>query len=284
MALELAGRVKADIVLATDPDGDRVGTAVRGRDGNYHLLSGNQVGALLIEYICSRLCALGVMPDDPVLVKTIVTGELGRRVAQSYGLRTVETLTGFKFIGEKIEQFRVSGRASFVFGYEESCGYLMGTFVRDKDAAIASFLIAEMAAWYNEGGKTLLEVLEELYQRHGYYAEDLLSVELQDIAEADRYMAAFDHLSVEYAGQAVAAKRDYNQRCGWDYVSGREYSLDLPESRVLHYTLADGSWFAVRPSGTEPKVKFYLGTSASTAAGAKAQLTLLCAEILSLQA
>ena len=281
MALELAGRVKADIVLATDPDGDRVGTAVRGHNGNYRLLSGNQVGALLIEYICSRLCALGVMPKDPVLVKTIVTGDLGRRVAESYGLRTVETLTGFKFIGEKIEQFGMAGSPSFVFGYEESCGYLMGTFVRDKDAAIAAFLIAEMTAWYKEGGKTLLEVLEELYQRHGYYAEDLLSVELQDIAEADRYVAAFDHLPAEYAGQAVAAKRDYNQRRGWDYVSGREYSLDLPRSRVLHYTLADGSWFAVRPSGTEPKVKFYLGVCAVTAAGAGEQLARLRAEILS---
>jgi phosphoglucomutase len=284
MALELARKVEADIVLATDPDGDRVGTAVRGRDGDYQILTGNQVGALLIEYICSRLRTQAAMPDNPVLVKTIVTGELGSRVAESYGLRTVETLTGFKFIGEKIEQFCASGSASFVFGYEESCGYLTGTFVRDKDAAVASFLIAEMAAWYKEGGKTLLEVLEELHQRHGYYAEDLLSVELQDISEADRYVAAFDHLPAEYAGQTVTAKRDYNQRRGWDYVSGREYTLDLPRSRVLHYTLADGSWFAVRPSGTEPKVKFYLGTSALTAAGANEQLARLRAEITSRQA
>ena len=284
MALALARRVEADLVLATDPDADRVGTAVRGRDGNYTILTGNQVGALLIEYICSRLSSRGSMPAEPVLVTTIVSGGLGRRVAESYGLRTVETLTGFKFIGEKIKQFHAAGGPSFVFGYEESCGYLTGTFVRDKDAVIASLLIAEMTAYYKESGRDLLQVLDDLQQRHGYYAEDLLSVELQDIAEADRYVAAFDHLPAEYAGQMVTAKRDYSQRCGWDYASGREYSLDLPESRVLHYTLADGSWFAVRPSGTEPKVKFYLGTSASTAAGAKAQLTRLCAEILSRQA
>ncbi len=280
MALKLAAQTQADIVLATDPDGDRVGTAVRGRDGTYQVLSGNQVGALLIEYICSSLNAQGAMPPEPAVVTTIVTGELGRRVAASYGARIIETLTGFKFIGGKIEQFCTEGSPSFVFGYEESCGYLAGTFVRDKDAVIASFLIAEMAAWHKDGGKTLLDVLEELHRRHGYHAEDLLSVELRDIAEAERYVAAFDHLPAAFAGSMILEKRDYDRRIGWDYAPMRKFSLELPRSRVLHYSLADGSWFAVRPSGTEPKVKFYLGTHAPTAAGASAQLSRLREAIL----
>lgn len=284
MALELAGRAGADIVLATDPDGDRVGTAVQAPDGSFQLLSGNQVGALLIEYICSRLSATGAMPPDPVVLTTVVTGGLGRRVAESYGVRTVETLTGFKFIGEKIEQFGEAGTPAFVFGYEESCGYLTGTFVRDKDAVIASFLIAEMAAWYKESDITLLDVLEELHRRHGYHAEDLLSVELSDIAEADRYVAAFDQLSATFAGSMILEKRDYDRRIGWDYTPMRKFRLELPQSRVLHYSLADGSWFAVRPSGTEPKVKFYLGTCAATPAAAAAQLARLREAILARQA
>jgi phosphoglucomutase len=281
MALSLARRVEADLVLATDPDGDRVGTAVRDQDGSYVILSGNRVGALLIEYICSRLAAKGAMPENPVLVKTIVTGELGRRVAESYGLHTIETLTGFKFIGEQIKHFKAQeGGPHFVFGYEESCGYLTGTFVRDKDAMISSLLIAEMTAYYKEAGKNLLQVLDELHQRHGYFAEDLLTVELQDISQAGRHVAAYHKLPAEFAGQKVALKRDYGKRTAWDYANDREYKLDLPQSPVLHYTLADGSWFAVRPSGTEPKVKFYLSVSAPTATEAGAKLAHLRSAIL----
>jgi phosphoglucomutase len=283
MALELASRVEADIVLATDPDGDRVGTAVRGRENSFQLLSGNQVGALMVEYICSRLSAQGALAPDSVVVTTIVTGGLGRRVAESYGVRRIETLTGFKFIGEKIEQFGATGTPSFLFGYEESCGYLTGTFVRDKDAVIASFLIAEMAAWYKDSNKTLLDVLDELHCRHGYHAEDLLSIELSDITGADRYVAAFDQLPMTFAGSMILEKRDYDRRIGWDYTPMRKFRLELPRSRVLHYTLADGSWFAVRPSGTEPKVKFYLGTHAATSAEASAKLSRLRAAILARQ-
>lgn len=280
MALNLARRVEAELVLATDPDGDRVGTAVRDQDGSYVILSGNRVGALLIEYICSRLAAKGTMPENPVLVKTIVTGELGRRVAESYGLRTIETLTGFKFIGEQIKNFLAQpGGPDFVFGYEESCGYLTGTFVRDKDAMVASLLIAEMTAYYKAAGKNLLQVLDELHQRHGYFAEDLLTVELQEISQADRHVAAYHNLPAEFAGQKVAVKRDYDQLIGRDLLSGSEFKLDLPQSPVLHYTLADGSWFAVRPSGTEPKVKFYLSVSAPTAAEADTKLAQLRASV-----
>ncbi len=276
MALDKARRVEADLVLATDPDGDRVGTAVRARPGgDFVILSGNQVGALLIEYICSHLYAGNAMPAEPALIKTIVTGDLGSKVAAAYGLQTFNTLTGFKFIGEKIEAFKRAGRPNFVFGYEESCGYLTGTFVRDKDAVIASLLITEMTAYYKDQGKTLLQVLEEMQQRHGYHREALLTVELKDISEADRHVAAFHDLPPEIAGVKITQKRDYDRRKGWDFAQNREFPLTLPRSQVLHFTLADGSWFAVRPSGTEPKVKFYLSTTAPTAAEAEEKLARL---------
>ncbi len=280
MALEKARQVKAELVLATDPDGDRVGTAVRDASGNYVILSGNQVGALLIEYICSRLIARETMPVDPVLVKTIVTGDLGRIVAESYGLQTVETLTGFKFIGEQIKELKAGGKSNFLFGYEESCGYLTGTFVRDKDSVIASFLIAEMTAYYKDQGKNLLQLLEELQQRHGYYHEDLFTIALKDIEEAGRYVDAYDTLPPEIASLKVVEKRDYEQGKGWDLVTNREFKLTLPKSRVLHYTLSDGSWFAVRPSGTELKVKFYISVCAPTAAEADLKLAHLREAVL----
>ena len=280
MALEKARQVGAELILATDPDGDRVGTAVRDSGGGYVILSGNQVGALLIEYICSRLTDKGTMPADPVLIKTIVTGDLGRKIAESYGLQTIETLTGFKFIGDKMKEFEAAGKPHFVFGYEESCGYLTGTFVRDKDAVISSYLIAEMTAYYMEQGKTLLQLLEELQERHGYHREDLLTVALKDISEADKHVSAYDNLPPELAGLTVTEKRDYDQQKGWNVLTGQPFDLTLPRSRVLHYTLADGSWFAVRPSGTEPKVKFYLSVSAPDAAEATQKLMRLREAIL----
>ncbi len=275
LALKLARRIDADLVLATDPDADRVGTAVRDNSGNYQILSGNQVGALLIEYICSNLAARNALPQNPVLVKTIVTGDLGCRVARSYGLQVEETLTGFKFIGEKIEQYDEAGTPDFIFGYEESCGYLTGTFVRDKDAAISSYMIAEMTAYYKEQGKTLLDVLEQIQQKHGYFAEELLTIELKDISEADRHVAAYHNLPVAFAGQQITVKKDYDSGVGRSLADGREFALELPRSPVLHYTLDDGSWFAVRPSGTEPKVKIYLSVCDQTPEGAAEKLIRL---------
>ncbi len=280
MALEKARKVEAELVLATDPDGDRVGTAVRDLSGKYVILSGNQVGALLLEYICSRLTKKERMPGSPVMIKTIVTGDLGRRIAESHGLKITETLTGFKFIGAKMTEYEALGSPNFVFGYEESCGYLSGTFVRDKDAVISSQLIAEMTAFYKEQGMNLLQVLVEIQKRHGYYYEDLLTIELADISEADRHVAAYHNLPAEMAGLKVVEKRDYNQQKGWNLVTGQEYELTLPQSQVLHYTLSDGSWFAVRPSGTEPKVKFYLSTTAPTAAEAEQKLAHLRKAVL----
>ncbi len=281
LALEKARRVEADLVLATDPDGDRVGTAVLGEDGRYVILSGNQVGALLLDYICSRLKQKNELPAGAVMVKTIVTGNLGLKIAESYGVRVVETLTGFKFIGEKMKEFKeMKGGPQFVFGYEESCGYLTGTFVRDKDAVISSYLLVEMAAHFKERGQKLIQVLDQLQARHGFFAEDLVTVELKDISEADRHVAAFHDLPPELGGMKVVEKRDYEQKKGFDYENNREFELTLPRSPVLHYTLAGGSWFAVRPSGTEPKVKFYFSATASTAEGAKKTLARLKKAVL----
>ncbi len=281
MALEEARRVQAALVLATDPDGDRVGTAVLDTSGKYVILSGNQVGALLIEYICSRLFEKGELPDDAVIIKTIVTGNLGRRIAESYGLLVVETLTGFKFIGEKMKEFAEEGTPQFIFGYEESCGYLSGTFVRDKDAVISSYLIAEMTAYYLEKGQNLLQVLERIQAQHGFFAEDLFTVGLKDISEADRYVAAYQDLPAEMGGFKVAEKRDYKKKKGLDLINQREFALTLPRSPVLHYTMEDEAWFAVRPSGTEPKVKFYLSAQAADPKTARDKLARLKEAVLS---
>ncbi len=283
MALEKAGEVGADIVMATDPDGDRVGTAVPSPDGGYRIISGNQMGALLLEYICSRLHETGAMPARPVMITTVVTGDLGRRVAESHGLEVIETLTGFKFMGQKIKEFEEEGGPDFVFGFEESVGYLVGTFVRDKDAVIASMLIAEMTAYYLEQGKTLLDLLEELHRRHGYHSDELLTIELSDINKADRHVAVYRDLPSEFAGQKVIEKHDFDRQQGWNFENGTGFKIDLPRSQVLRYVLADHSWFAVRPSGTEPKVKFYLSANGPTAAEADEKLARLKKAVLEQQ-
>jgi len=279
-ALDRAGREEADLVLATDPDCDRVGTAVRDGSGNFVILTGNQVGALLIEYICSRLIETGRMPEDPAMIKTIVTGNLGRSIAEFYGLQVVETLTGFKFIGDKIKDFEARGTPQFVFGYEESVGYLAGTFVRDKDAVIATFLIAEMAAYYKDRGRTLLDVLADLQERHGFFSEDLFTIELQDVSEADRYINTYKDLPADINGLRLVEKRDYDKRKGINLQTGGEFALSLPRSPVIHYTLDDGSWFAVRPSGTEPKIKIYISATAPSAEEADEKLGRLRKAVL----
>lgn len=263
LALELAARVEAELIMATDPDGDRVGCVVRDAHGGYLHLTGNQVGALLIEYILGRLAEEGRLPENGVVVKTIVTGDLGRKVAAAYGVETEETLTGFKYIGEKIKEYEASGERTFLFGYEESYGYLAGTHARDKDAVVTAFLFAEMAAYYREKGQSLLDLLDQLSRRYGYFREELVSVELTDMAEADVFLSAFNAMVPEIEGVRLAEKRDYNLRKAWDLLNGAESSLTLPRSQVLYYRLEDGSWFCVRPSGTEPKVKIYFSVHAS---------------------
>jgi len=281
LALALADAKDAALILATDPDADRVGCAVRDREGAYHLLNGNQVGALLVAYLLTRLKEKNALPPHGVIIKTIVTGNLGREIAATYGIPTLETLTGFKFIGEKIREFEEMGDRQFIFGYEESYGYLAGTFVRDKDAVIASALIAEMTAYYRQKGKTLLDVLEELFQKYGYYREELISLVLPEQQPADKLLHAFSGTGLrELAGIKITEIRDYRVGKAWDPWTKKERALSLPLSDATYFALADGSWFCIRPSGTEPKVKFYFAVQADSAAAAAKKMATLKEAVL----
>ena len=245
LAIEQAEREGADLVLGTDPDCDRVGIAVRGRDG-FQLFSGNQTGALLVNYVLTRR-ATSLTPKS-TLVKTIVTSEFGADIARKHGLQVVDTLTGFKFIGDRMNRYEKDGSHEFVMGYEESYGYLVGTHARDKDAVVASMLICEMAAYYLAQGKTLIDVLAALYQEYGMHLDALDSYTLKGKDGAERIHA----ISAELRRRGAALMEDVTELL--DYTQGIG---DLPKSDVLKYRFADGSWMAVRPSGTEPKIKVY---------------------------
>lgn len=267
-AIQLAQETGADIVMGTDPDTDRVGLAVRDRDGSYVCLNGNETGALMLNYLLFQMKRTGRLPENGVMIKTIVTSELGRAIASSYGVETAETLTGFKYIGEKIKQMEQSGDKKFVFGYEESYGYLIGDFVRDKDAVQACLFIAEMAAWYRNEGQTLLDVLKGLHDRFGYYVEDQHSIEMAGLAGIVRV-----HEIMNYLRENMMPNMD-GWRVSWvrDFERGTEYHLSsnmlraagLPRSNVLHYSFVNSCWFAIRPSGTEPKLKIYFSTIGET--------------------
>lgn len=261
LAIEYGEKINADILMATDPDADRLGVAVKNQDGEYVVLTGNQMGALMLEYLLSQKQAKGILPTNGVVLKTIVTSEIGRAIAAHYGLETIDTLTGFKFIGEKIGEFERTKEYTFQFGYEESYGYLIGDFVRDKDAVQSAIFAAEVAAYYKAQGKTLYEGLIDIFEKYGYYKESLRSLTLKGKEGAEQIahiMSSFRHHPLrEVAGVAVVAVEDYAVSKRWE--RGIEQSLCLPRSNVLKYELANGSWFCVRPSGTEPKAKFYFG-------------------------
>ncbi len=241
----------ADLLLATDPDCDRVGIAVRDNSGDFVLLSGNETGLLLLDYICSRRVALGTMPEEPVFIKTIVTTDLADAVAAHYGVRTVNVLTGFKFIGEQIGLLEQNGKEdSYIFGFEESCGYLSGTYVRDKDAVVAVLLICEMYAFYARQGVSLTEKLKEIYDTYGYMLNTLHSYGFTGAAGMEKMkeiMGRFRENTAELCGRKISSFMDYSK------------GLDgLPASDVLRYCFEDGSAVVIRPSGTEPKLKVYL--------------------------
>lgn len=266
-AFELAirdGKVQqADLLIATDPDADRLGIAVKDLDGEYILLTGNQTGALLMDYILSQKKEKGQLPENGRVFKTIVTSELGRIVAESYGVSCEDVLTGFKFIGEKIEAYQQTGEYQFLFGYEESYGYLVADFARDKDAIQAAILAVEACAYYKERGKTLYEVLLALYHRHGYYREGLTSLTLKGIEGANKIQAILSSFRKqppkEIAGRSVKIIEDYLTSEKTDVQTGETSVIQLPASNVLKYFLDDQTWICMRPSGTEPKVKFYFG-------------------------
>ncbi len=256
LAIRLADKVGADIIVGTDPDCDRMGAVVKNDKGEYVVLTGNQSGALMVHYLLSNLQTLGKLPANGAVIKTIVTSEMGADIAVSYGCTVVNTLTGFKYIGEKMSQYEADGSHTFLFGYEESYGYLTGTYARDKDAVVASMLICEAAAFYKAQGKTLYDVLLELYAKYGTYLEKLESRTLKGkdgVAKIGEIMEDWrSNPPEEIAGIAVAKVLDYG------------LGLDgLPVENVLKYILADGSWFCLRPSGTEPKIKVYFAVRGS---------------------
>lgn len=257
LGMDYARKYHADLLLATDPDCDRVGIAVKDKQGDYVLLSGNETGMLLLDYICSQRVAMGTMPKDPVMVKTIVTIDMAERIAAHYGVRTVNVLTGFKFIGEQIGLLEKKGAAdSYIFGFEESYGYLSGDYVRDKDAVDGAFLICEMFAYYATRGITLLEKLDELYATYGYTLNTLHSYEFEGASGFEKMqgiMKAFRQGVTDFAGRKVETCLDYAQ------------GLDgLPKSDVLKYLLEGNCSVVVRPSGTEPKLKAYISVCASS--------------------
>lgn len=278
-ALKLAETVKPDLLLATDPDCDRVGIAVNTGD-DYKLLSGNDVGALLLDFVLSRRKANGTLPKKPIAVKTIVTTELCRKIAADYGCELRDVLTGFKFIGEQITQLEEKGEENrFVFGFEESYGYLGGTYVRDKDAVIASMLICEMVAFYKAKGLLLTDVLEELYKKYGYYFCSQKSFTCEGESGMKRIAGIMDTLRsetpAEIAGERVVRADDYEKSVSRNLENGTESKITLPVSNVLCYYMADGSSLIVRPSGTEPKIKLYIGSVGVTEEDAIAKRTAL---------
>ncbi|QZT33890.1 phospho-sugar mutase [Caldalkalibacillus thermarum TA2.A1] len=263
LAIEKARAVDADLIMGTDPDADRMGLVVRDDQGAYRVLTGNQTGALLLHYILTQKQAQGKLAPNHTICKTIVTSELGRVIGRDFGLETIDTLTGFKFIGEKIKQFKAAGDRQFLFGYEESYGYLIGDEVRDKDAVQAVLLAAEMGAYYKAKGLTLYEALLDLYEQYGYYREDLISVTLkgrEGLQQIKQTMAMLrEHPPHTLAGQPVAVLEDYQTQVRHDLVQDKQEPLHLPASNVLKFILQDETWVCVRPSGTEPKLKLYIG-------------------------
>lgn len=278
-ALKLAETVKPDLLLATDPDADRVGIAVPNGD-EYRLFSGNEVGALLLEYILKCRKANGTLPENPVAVKTIVTSDVCLKIAEDYGCELRDVLTGFKFIGEQIANLEAEGHPErYVFGFEESYGYLAGTYVRDKDAVIASMLICEMVAYYKSQGKNLIEVLSELYDKYGYYYCSQKSFTCEGQAGMKQIADIMERLATnppsEVDGIKVTRFDNLNKSESLDIASGKITAINLPKSNVLGFYLADGSSLIVRPSGTEPKIKLYISAVGATDSDATAKRTML---------
>lgn len=275
-ALKLAETKNPDLLLATDPDCDRVGIAIP-YNGEYKLLTGNDVGALLLDFIIDRRRENGTLPENPIAVKTIVTTELCRKIAEDKGIQLIDVLTGFKFIGEQIGILEEKGEENrFIFGFEESYGYLGGSYVRDKDAVIASMLICEMVAYYKSEGKNLIDVLDSLYKKYGYFICSQLSFTCEGASGMKQIMGIMENLRTnmpkEIAGSKVIKADDYEKSVSFDLVNGTETKIILPVSNVLCYYLEDGSSLIVRPSGTEPKIKIYLSAVGETDEKAKVKL------------
>lgn len=282
LAEELGRQVDADVLLATDPDADRVGVEVRQADGSYWNLSGNQIGAIIAKYILEAHKQAGTLPENAALAKSIVSTELVTKIAESYGATMFNVLTGFKFIAEKIQEFEEKHNHTYMFGFEESFGYLIKPFVRDKDAIQAVLMVAEIAAYYRSRGLTLADGIDEIFKEYGYFAEKTISVTLSGkdgAAQIKAIMAKFrENAPKQFNATDIAVFEDFALQTKTD-KDGNVTTLTTPPSDVLKYTLADDSWFAVRPSGTEPKIKFYIATVGETLAEAEEKIANIEKEI-----
>ena len=273
MGIALANEIGADCVFGTDPDCDRLGVALREKDGSFRQLTGNQAGCLMLYYILSGRKGLGTLPKNGAVVKSIVSTNLAAAICKDFGVAIYDTLTGFKFIGEKIQQFEDSGEHTFLFGFEESCGYLSGAFVRDKDGINASMLIAEAAAYYMTQGRTLCDVMDEIFARYGYYREKVNSITMPGQDGLKLMAQTMTHVRENppkaFGDQKVLAVLDIQKGTRTDFVTGEVTPLDYPASNVLYYELEDGQFVCIRPSGTEPKIKLYVTIKGATPEAAR---------------
>ena len=276
LAVELAKKEEADFILGSDPDADRVGIMVRTKDGGFKTISGNQTGVLLLDYLIGAMKRAGKLPEKPVALKTIVTTEMARKVAEVNGLKCFDTFTGFKFLAEKKDNLESSGEGNVIFSYEESYGYMLGSYVRDKDAVTAALLLTEMAAWYAAQGKTLADALEGLYEKYGCYAEhtyNLVMPGLDGLRDMANLMKSLrENPPAEISGGKVLQFKDYADGSVTDCASGKKSAMELSGSNVLRFEMADGTSVIVRPSGTEPKIKVYILAQGADAADAAANV------------
>lgn len=285
LALKLAKEVDADIVLATDPDADRLGVYCKDtKTGEYVSFTGNMSGMLIAEYILRERTKTGTMPKNPALVETIVTTDMAKAIAADYGVKLIEVLTGFKYIGEQIKWFEEQNSYSYVFGLEESYGCLAGTYARDKDACVAVMMLCEVAAYYKTQGKTLWDAMVDMYEKYGYYREGLATLTLKGIDGAAQIQSMMNEMrnnpKAKIGGFDVLAVRDYKADTRKDMKTGEVTSTGLPESNVLYYELSDNAWCCVRPSGTEPKIKFYFGVKGSSLQDAEEKLAKVKADLM----
>ncbi len=284
IAIELAKKENVDLIIGTDPDCDRVGIIVRDSKNEYVTLSGNQTGCLMLEYILSQKKEKNQLPESGFVVKSIVSTELAKKIAQNYNTELMDVLTGFKFIGEKIKLLDEQGDRKFQFGFEESYGYLAGTFARDKDGVVASMIIAEMAAYYYSRGMSLYDGLQEIYKKYGYFIEAITSYTLEGKEGIEKIKGTLLKLRedciVDFNGSKVGVLRDYLSGQKYIVLEEKREPLDLPKSDVLYYEMQDGSWFCIRPSGTEPKIKIYFGVSDSSKESADNKLNVLKENVL----
>ena len=276
LAVDIAKKEGADFILGSDPDADRVGIMVKTKDGDFKVISGNQTGVLLLDYLIGAKKRTGKMPEKPVALKTIVTTEMARKVAEVNGLQCFDTFTGFKFLAEKKDKLENSGEGKVIFSYEESYGYMLGDYVRDKDAVTASLALTEMAAWYAAQGMTLADALDALYEKYGYFAEktfNLVMPGLDGLKDMANLMKSLrENPPTEISGVQVVARKDYQDGSVIDTVTGAKSTMELSGSNVLRFEMADGTSVIVRPSGTEPKIKVYVLTQGKDAADAAANV------------